>query len=251
MNTKVQKDGYGTFGNLSKTYDEIRPTMPDQIIDDLFSHLPKQPRILDVGCGTGIITRQLSKRGAVVTGTDIDARMIEEAKQYLKKIDYLVAPTEMLPLADSVFDAVTAFSAFHWFANTQALGETKRALKNGGYLFIANRNQVGNFRKEYLQVLQSFVKKPLPNAKQNYKPANLLKSAGFVSILEKKLPVVENLSIEQALTYVRSTSLWNLIPKSRKQEAENTLMKFFADHETRGFVQRPIEIQTVIGQKLL
>lgn len=249
MNTKVQKDGYGTFGNLSKTYDAIRPTMPDQIIDDLFSHLPKHPQILDVGCGTGIITRQLAERGAIVTGTDIDARMIEEAKQHLEKIDYLVAPTEKLPLPDSTFDAVTAFSAFHWFANAQALAEIKRVLKNGGYLFIANRNQVGNLRKEYLQVLQSFVEKPLPSAKQNYEPVDLLKSAGFVNVVEKKLPIVENLSVEQALTYVRSTSLWNLIPESRKQEAEDTLIKFFADRATEGFVQRPIEIQTVIGQK--
>jgi len=249
MNTKVQKDGYGTFGNLSKTYDGIRPTIPDQIIDDLFSHLPHQPRILDVGCGTGIITRQLAKQGVTIVGTDIDARMIEEAKQYLEKIDYLTAPTEKLPLPDSTFDAVTAFSAFHWFANAQALAEIKRVLKNSGYLFIANRNQTGNLRKEYLQVLQSFVEKPLPSAKQNYEPADLLKSAEFVNILEKKLPIVENLSVEQALTYVRSTSLWNLIPEWRKQEAEDSLMKFFADQVTEGFVHRPIEIQTVIGKK--
>jgi|SRR3989344_92509 len=249
MNTKVQKDGYGTFGNLSKTYDGIRPTIPDQIIDDLFSHLPHQPRILDVGCGTGIITRQLAKQGVTIVGTDIDARMIEEAKQYLEKIDYLTAPTEKLPLPDSTFDAVTAFSAFHWFANAQALAEIKRVLKNSEYLFIANRNQTGNLRKEYLQVLQSFVEKPLPSAKQNYEPADLLKSAEFVNILEKKLPIVENLSVEQALTYVRSTSLWNLIPEWRKQEAEDSLMKFFADQVTEGFVHRPIEIQTVIGKK--
>ncbi|KKR29771.1 MAG: hypothetical protein UT62_C0030G0010 [Parcubacteria group bacterium GW2011_GWC1_39_8] len=249
MNTKVQKDGYGTFGNLSKTYDGIRPTIPDQIIDDLFSHLPHQPRILDVGCGTGIITRQLAKQGVTIVGTDIDARMIEEAKQYLEKIDYLTAPTEKLPLPDSTFDAVTAFSAFHWFANAQALAEIKRVLKNSEYLFIANRNQTGNLRKEYLQVLQSFVEKPLPSAKQNYEPADLLKSAEFVNILEKKLPIVENLSVEQALTYVRSTSLWNLIPEWRKQEVEDSLMKFFADQVTEGFVHRPIEIQTVIGKK--
>lgn len=249
MNTKVQKDGYGTFGNLSKTYNGIRPTMPDQIMDGLFSHLPQQPRILDVGCGTGIITRQLAKRGANVIGTDIDARMIEEAKQRLDKIDYLVTPTDKLPLPDSTYDAVTAFSAFHWFANAQALAEIKRVLKNGGYLFIANRNQIGNLRKEYLQVLQSFIEKPLPSAKQNYEPAALIKVEGFMHVLEKKLPIVENLSIEQAITYVQSTSLWNLISELRKQEAKDALLKFFTDRTTEGFVQRPIEIQTVIGQK--
>lgn len=251
MNTKVQKDGYGSFGNLSKTYDEIRPTMPDQIIEDLFSYLPKQPEILDVGCGTGIITRQLTQRGAIVTGTDIDARMIEEAKRHHEGIDYLLAPTEKLPLPDSTFDAVTAFSAFHWFANAQALAEIKRVLKNGGYFFIANRNQVGNLRKEYLRVLQSFAEKPLPSAKKNYEPVALLNSARFTNLVEKELPIIEDLSVEQTLTYVRSTSLWNVVPESRKQDATSALRKFFDDRAIGGLVQRPIEIQTVIGQKTI
>lgn len=249
MNTKVKNDGYGTFGNLSKTYDEIRPTMPDQIIDNLFSYLPEQPQILDVGCGTGIITRQLAQRRAIVTGTDIDARMIGEAKRHHEEIDYLVAPTETLPSLDSTFDAVTAFSAFHWFANVQALAEIKRVLKNGGYFFVANRNQIGNLRKEYLQALQSFTEESLPSAKKNYEPADLIRSAGFEDVVENKFPIIEDLSVDQAITYVRSTSLWNLIPKSRRQTATEALRKFFEDHSVEDLIQRPIEIETVMGQK--
>lgn len=246
-----RKDGYGTFGNLSKIYDEIRPSMPEEVIDDFFSHLSsKRPSVLDLGCGTGIITRQLAAQGAVLTGTDIDSRMIEQAKQHQQgNIDYLVAPTEKLPLPDSAFDAMTAFSAFHWFANTQALAEIKRALKNNGVFFLANRNHVGEMRKEYLNILRSFTNKQLPSAKKNYNPADILESAGFVNVEEKKLPIVENLTVEQSLSYVQSTSLWNLIPDMKKHKALDVLNNFFEQHLIDGFIQRPIEIQTVVALK--
>lgn len=250
-NIVFKKDGYGTFGNLSKIYDEIRLSMPKEIIDDFFSRLSsKRPSVLDLGCGTGIITRQLTARGAILTGTDIDSRMIEQAKQHqIGSIDYLVAPTEKLPLPDPAFDAATAFSAFHWFANAEAVAEIKRVLKNNGVFFIVNRNQVGEIRKEYLNILRSFANEPIPNAKKNYNPADILKSAGFVNVEEKKLPIIEYLTVEQSLSYAQSTSLWNLIPDTKKQEAIGALDDFFKKSSEDGFVQRPIEIQTVVALK--
>lgn len=251
MATKNNTDGYGTFGNLSKTYDEIRPTMPEAVVDDFFGHLPlKNPKVLDVGCGTGIITRQLTGRGAILYGTDFDSRMIEQAKQHKnEQIDYLVAPTEKLPLPDSNFDAVTAFSSFHWFANMRALSEIKRVLENDGIFFVANRNQVGDIRKEYLSILKSFAGKSLPNAKKDYKPSDLLKSAGFSDVSEKIFPIIEDLSIDQALSYVQSTSLWNLVPDERKDQAMFALKSFFENRSSNGIIKRLIEIRVVSGKR--
>jgi len=249
--TNSKKDGYGIFGNLSKTYDEVRPTMPGGVIDDFFSHLSSQkPLVIDLGCGTGIITRQLATRGAIVTGTDIDSRMIEQARQHQHEhINYLVAPTEKLPFPDSTFDAATAFSAFHWFANIDALTEIKRVLKGKGVFFVANRNQVGDIRKKYLDILRSFTDEPLPSAKRDYKPADLLRSTGFTNVEEKKSPIVEKLTVGQSLAYVHSTSLWNLVPDNKKQAALSALNEFFKKQLTNDIIERPIEIQTVIAWK--
>lgn len=226
--------------------------MPANVLDMLFDSIPiEKPYILDVGCGTGIVTRQLSERKAIVTGTDIDERMIKQANQHQNKhINYLVAPTEKLPLPDSQFDAVTAFSAFHWFANEQALEEIKRVLKSGGILFIANRNQVGEIREEYLDILRSYVQGPLPSAKENYNPAELLRTTNFSNVKEQIFPIVENLSIEHSLWYVQSTSLWNLIPDDQKNNALSSLKIFFEDRLDNGVIRRPIEIQVVMGVKI-
>lgn len=225
--------------------------MPNEVLDELFSRFPlKEPKILDLGCGTGIVTRQLAERGALVTGVDIDSRMIRQAqRQGAGNIEYFVAPAEKLPLPDSIFDAVTAFSAFHWFANGEALSEIKRVLKAGGMFFVANRNKTGEVRKEYLNVIRSFIDGPLPDVKKDYKPSSLMKSAGLVDVEEKTLSITESFTLEQALLNVKSTSHWNLIPDNKKQEALKTLETFFRKYLRNNQVARPVEIQTVTGQK--
>lgn len=252
MTKSMKSDKYGTFGNLSKTYDDVRPEMPEEVLATLLSHLDAQKHtIIDLGCGTGIITRQLSARGFMVTGTDIDKRMIEQAENHQNDghINYVVAPTEKLPFPDSSFDAATAFSAFHWFANEQALDEIKRVLKEKGVFFVANRNQIGEMRREYLDILRSFIDEPIPSAKKNYKPADILESCGFVNVAENIIPIVEEMSIERSISYVQSTSLWNLVPIIKQQEALHSLREFFNRKSKNGTVERPIEIQTVVAWK--
>jgi len=245
-----KNDGYGIFGNLSKTYDEIRPSIPPQIVDYIFTNVDlENPKILDVGCGTGIVTRQLSTWGKV-TGADKDARMIEQAMQRNEgNIVYNVAPTENLPFDESTFDLVTAFSAFHWFANEQAISEVRRVLKKGGVFFIANRNQTGDIRKEYLETLKTFTNEKLPNIKKDFQPAQLLRKGQFRTILERKFPSMERLSLGETLRYVQSTSLWNLVPKGKKQEAMLALKSFFKERTQGGLVHRPVEIHTIMAQK--
>src|SRR5437879_3537241 len=88
------KKGYGDFGRLSKTYGTARRGFPDESVDYILRKIRKhQPTIIDIGCGTGIATEQLQKKGADVIGTDIDSKMIERAREGNPyHIEYLVAP---------------------------------------------------------------------------------------------------------------------------------------------------------------
>lgn len=245
------KDGYGTFGNLSKIYDEIRPSMPNEVIDDFFSQLSSvKPNVLDLGCGTGIITRQLAVHGAVLTGTDNDLRMIIQAEQIQNEnINYVVAGAEKLPFFDSSFDAVTAYSSFHWFTNKVALKEIQRVLRNKGVFFVANRNKVGEIRKKYLNIFRFFMNKPAPDAKNGYNPAKILEMFGFVVVEEKRLPVVEHYTIEKFLAYMQSISMWNLVPDLKKAEALSALSDLFEKCSLNGYIECPVDIQTVIALK--
>src|SRR5688572_476862 len=130
----------GNFRKVREAYAEARLDFPNEVIGYITQHLPfRTALVLDIGCGTGIATRQLRDRGVRVIGSDIDAGMIEEAEKTSPKISYVVAPAHQLPFENNHFDAVTAFSAFHWFRDKKSLSEIKRVLKKDGRFFIINK----------------------------------------------------------------------------------------------------------------
>ena len=192
-----KKNGYGDFGNLSKNYAKARKGFPDEAYDYIFQKIRKDhPLILDIGCGTGIASEQLCEKGAEVSGTDIDADMIREAKADNRySIEYRVARAEKQPFKDRAFDAVTAFSAFHWFANKSTLHEIKRVLKPAGLFFAVNKNETGDFKKRNKEILRRFIEETVPDIKKEYEPKRTLEENGFVRIEEKIFSVTTILNL--------------------------------------------------------
>ncbi|MCL4535934.1 MAG: methyltransferase domain-containing protein [Bacteroidetes bacterium] len=73
-------------------------------------------RILDLGCGGGLLAEPLARDGAVVTGIDISANALHVGRQHAQQsglsIEYLLSPAEDLPFGEGSFDAVIAFDVF-------------------------------------------------------------------------------------------------------------------------------------------
>ncbi|HEY6319086.1 MAG TPA: methyltransferase domain-containing protein, partial [Acidimicrobiia bacterium] len=59
------------FDQQADAYDRFRPTYPDAVIDELLGPVPAGLDVLDVGCGTGIASRQIAQRGAKVLGVEL------------------------------------------------------------------------------------------------------------------------------------------------------------------------------------
>jgi len=107
----------GNFGSLVDHYERARRAYPKEVFTLLKTYLPKDPRILDLGCGTGISTRQLNSLGKVV-GCDPDPIMLCSAREHeMGDITYVRGSAEELPFKDATFDVITAFASFHWFSN--------------------------------------------------------------------------------------------------------------------------------------
>jgi SAM-dependent methyltransferase len=97
-------------------------------------------RILDAGCGAGPLFAALRDRGAIVTGIDKSAGMLELARRRLgDDADLQVAELgSPLPFADDTFDDVTASLVLHYLEDwSQALAELRRVLKPGGRLIVS------------------------------------------------------------------------------------------------------------------
>jgi SAM-dependent methyltransferase len=90
-------------------------------------------RVLDVCCGTGIATAAAARRGAVATGLDFSAAMLEQARRSHREIVFDQGDAEALPFADRSFTAVVSnFGVHHVPDPARAIGEALRVLRPGG-----------------------------------------------------------------------------------------------------------------------
>lgn len=234
---------YGDFGKEGRAYDEARKRYPNVVIDFILEKLPLLPNILDVGCGTGIATRQFFERNVKVSGADKDEKMIAIAREHgPDAISYTVAPTEDLPFEDNSFDAITAFSAFHWFANNEAVKEIRRVLAPGGFFFAVNKYDTGDFKTGYRAVIEKYIDIPLPKSKDGYEPKKLLEDGEFAEVSEKQFGTSDIFSIPEALKYMQSTGLWGLVSDERKSAALRELTSYFGLIVKDHVVVRPLTL---------
>lgn len=241
---------YMNFGKLRKAYDSGRYEYHQEVMDCIFSLAGTSSKVLDVGCGTGIATRQLAQKMADVSGCDIDGKMIETAKSHHDLIQYYVAPTEKMSFEDEIFDAITSFGAFHWFCDDKSVSEIKRVLRKGGFFIVVNKNEAGNFRRDYEEIVEKITgAKPPQSVKVGYNPASILKQNGFSAVMENKFLHVEEFSIPRAMEQIQSMSLWNLIPEEEKQSALEMFRNHFEKSAKNNLIHRQLEIVVVSGKK--
>ena len=119
-------DNDATLGTISqpKTVEILSPV------------LEKHAKILDAGCGTGLVGVELAKQGYdAFDGVDLSAEMLRYAKKrgYANLFQYSL--NDPLPIPDDAYDAIISAGLFtHGHVKTHAIHEFIRITKSGGYL---------------------------------------------------------------------------------------------------------------------
>jgi SAM-dependent methyltransferase len=120
------------FGSAAGLYERGRPPYPPEALDWL---LPAGARrVLDLGAGTGKLTRQLAARGLDVVAVEPAEGMRAELARVRPGIPVLAGSAEQIPLDDGAVDAVLAAQAWHWVDPARAVPEAARVLAAGGTL---------------------------------------------------------------------------------------------------------------------
>jgi SAM-dependent methyltransferase len=121
-----------SFGNVAETYDRVRPPYSRVLLDraETLLELDARARVLDLGAGTGRVTRELARRFEHVVAVEPDERM------RALNSDALAGSAEAIPLEDASVDAVFVGEAFHWFDPDAAIPEIARVLRPHGGLAI-------------------------------------------------------------------------------------------------------------------
>jgi ubiquinone/menaquinone biosynthesis C-methylase UbiE len=149
------------FSGAAGGYARSRPGYPGPLLDWVIAQAGVRPgdAVLDLGCGTGILTRLLAERGLKVVGVDPNQDMLDQARQASpeSEIDYRRGDAETTGLRDGSVSLVTVAQAFHWFDLDSALGEIHRVVRPGGRAAaLWNIRGEGPFMGAYDALLRRF-----------------------------------------------------------------------------------------------
>lgn len=100
-------------------------------------------RILDVGCGTGHLTAQIAKTGALVTGIDRSPEMIRQAQDHYRNLQFRVMDAREITFPGS-FDAVFSNAALHWITEPECVVAGIARCLHPGARFVAEFGGKGN-----------------------------------------------------------------------------------------------------------
>jgi len=123
---------------VAAEYERHRPEYPEEVLRWAATQLglEKRARVLDVGAGTGKLTRGLVALGFEVVVVEPGGPMLEQLRQAVPEAEVLKGPAEAIALPDAGIDAAFAAQAFHWFDRERAVPELHRVIRPGGGLAL-------------------------------------------------------------------------------------------------------------------
>jgi SAM-dependent methyltransferase len=136
-----------SFDSVADFYDEYRPSPPHEVVDALIalSHLHHGSRVLEIGCGTGQLSRPLAEVGVDLIAIDLGPRLVARARRRLEAFPSArveVSAFEDWPLPEKKFDAVVSANAFHWLDPDVRVAKSAHALAPGGFLTLLHVHHV-------------------------------------------------------------------------------------------------------------
>lgn len=135
----------------------------NEAYDRLTSNIIKGQLVLDIGCGTGMLTLRAAKKGAKVKGIDVNTQMLDLAKKHASEMklsqnsefcEMGVAELENIePMTYDVVMSGLCFSELSEDESAYTLKHIERILKQDGFLLIADEVEATNILKKLVNIL--------------------------------------------------------------------------------------------------
>lgn len=221
------------FERQADAYERGRPGYPPEAIDWIAQQLSLQPggTVLDVGAGTGKLTRALMRFGAEVIAIEPLAAMRGVLERELPGVRVLDGTAEAIPLAGASADAVLVGQAFHWFDARQALEEFHRVLGPGGRLALVwnlrDRNQP---LQRAIDGITEPLRRDTPSQAQRDWPAVVAEAEQFALGQKLRLPFELEVAPETFVDRLMSISFIAALDGPEREEVLARVKALAAEH---------------------
>ncbi len=205
---------------------------------DLIQYIPKDEnlKILDLGCGTGDLTYQISELCSKnINGSDFSNEMIIKAKEKYSNIDFSVCDACSLPY-DNEYDIIFSNAVFHWISDQNKLHQSiYKSLKKDGILIC----EFGGY-KNIDKITQSY-QKAVQTLNDSYT------SPFYFPSIEEHTKILENngFHIELIYDFDRPTPLPN-----EELGLRNWINQFFSSHLSKFTIENQDSILNLIEADL-
>lgn len=230
----------------------MRPKYPVEAIDEISNYIERKQTaiVLDVGCGTGISTRQIADRSqSVVIGCDSDQEMLSYAmKDRAKKVAYVVGTLPKLPFTSKRFDLVTACTSFHWFCDQQSIKEIERVLKKDGIFCILQPKHTSAFAGDLRMIIEQVLGYAVPVRYSEIDFEAALLEGGFQVDHRKIVQDNHEYSLSDYLALIQSYSVWNDVPEEMREHVLNAFQVQLASRLEGGLLRDTRDVEVIVAR---
>lgn len=222
-----------SFALVADSYERGRPGYPEEAVRWLVGEEPLD--VVDLGAGTGKLTRVLVDLGHRVTAIEPLPEMLELIPQAAPGAGAILGNAEVIPLPDAYADVVAAAQSFHWFDHAVALPEIARVLRPGGRLAL-----VWNARDDseaWVAKLSATIGSESVTWPDVISPLDA--SGLFGPVEAASFHFAQVLNREKLLDLVRSRSYCAKLPPAEQEPILDEVGRLFDENATDGAIELP------------
>ncbi|MER7439298.1 class I SAM-dependent methyltransferase [Micromonospora avicenniae] len=216
-----------SFGAAAAEYDRFRPHYPEPALRWALDGLTGTPvRVVDLGAGTGILTRGVLALGHEVTPVEPDPGMRAQLDTTTPGTTALAGSAEAVPLPDGAADAVLVGQAYHWFDRDRTHAEIARLLRPGGTFapvwntrdervgWVAELGRIAHMGENAGNVIERYT---------DFGPE-------FQPIEVGEFSHSTTLTPDDVVALIRTRSYWLTAPAEDRRKVERELRELLATH---------------------
>lgn len=214
-----------SFGTAASDYDRFRPTYPIEALQWALDGLGDGGQVVDLGAGTGILTRAVQVLGFHVVPVEPDPQMRAQLAISTPGTTALAGSAEAVPLPDGAADAVLVGTAYHWFDREPAHAEIARVLRPGGTFA-----PIWNIRDDSVEWVAELGR----IAHLSDKSADLVRNTdfgpGFTAVEAREFRHRTVLTPDEVLGMIRTRSYWLTATADDQRRVERELADLLDTH---------------------